>query len=313
MKKVLVIGAAGNIGLETIKYLLSEGKYEITALDLRNHRTFKKLKKYRKRINIVYGDVNDRLLIDNLISDHNIVMFLSGVIPPLSEIKKDIEKDIEYNGLKNVIRAINAYNPKCHLFFTSSTTIYGCSKEQINEKSDIVINEFDNYGNIKLMCEKIIAKHLSNYTIYRLPLVVGDFVNDYPIYNIKALGEIELITNRDCAYGLVSSIVNINKLNKKTYNMTGGINFRTTVNDYLIDILSIYGLSFRYLFTRLFIPKNIYLHTYNNTEVLDSLLHFRTETYVSYKIRLKRSKMYNKRFLARLIAKPLIFMKKKRG
>ena len=36
MKKVLVTGAAGSIGLQVIKYLLSEGKYEITALDLKS-------------------------------------------------------------------------------------------------------------------------------------------------------------------------------------------------------------------------------------------------------------------------------------
>ena len=30
MKKVLVVGAAGAVGIHTVKYLLSEGKYEIT-------------------------------------------------------------------------------------------------------------------------------------------------------------------------------------------------------------------------------------------------------------------------------------------
>ena len=45
MKKVLVTGAAGTIGNKVIKYLLSEGKYEITALDLRNKNSLKKLKK----------------------------------------------------------------------------------------------------------------------------------------------------------------------------------------------------------------------------------------------------------------------------
>ena len=36
MKKVLVTGAAGSVGNLVIKYLLSEGKYEITAIDLKN-------------------------------------------------------------------------------------------------------------------------------------------------------------------------------------------------------------------------------------------------------------------------------------
>lgn len=35
MKKVLVTGAAGIIGSVVVKYLLSEGKYEITLLDLK--------------------------------------------------------------------------------------------------------------------------------------------------------------------------------------------------------------------------------------------------------------------------------------
>lgn len=34
-EKVLVVGAAGAVGIHTVKYLLSEGKYEITILDLK--------------------------------------------------------------------------------------------------------------------------------------------------------------------------------------------------------------------------------------------------------------------------------------
>jgi nucleoside-diphosphate-sugar epimerase len=41
MKKVLVTGAAGTIGINVIKYLLSEGKYEITAVDLKNRGNYK--------------------------------------------------------------------------------------------------------------------------------------------------------------------------------------------------------------------------------------------------------------------------------
>ena len=62
MKKVLVIGAAGTIGVHTVKYLLSEGKYEITILDLKNKTSYEKLKRFRKRVNILYGDVTDRIL-----------------------------------------------------------------------------------------------------------------------------------------------------------------------------------------------------------------------------------------------------------
>ena len=70
MKKVLVIGAGGTIGLCLLKFLLAEGKYEITAVDLKNNKSIKKLKKYRNRINVIYSDCLDRSLIDNLIKDN---------------------------------------------------------------------------------------------------------------------------------------------------------------------------------------------------------------------------------------------------
>ena len=49
MKKVLVSGAAGCIGTQVIKYLLAEGKYEITALALKNKTVFKRLRRFKKR------------------------------------------------------------------------------------------------------------------------------------------------------------------------------------------------------------------------------------------------------------------------
>ena len=45
MKKVLVTGAAGSVGVHVIKYLLAEGKYEITALDLKNKNVFKRMRR----------------------------------------------------------------------------------------------------------------------------------------------------------------------------------------------------------------------------------------------------------------------------
>ena len=50
MKKVVIFGGAGSIGLSLIKYLLSEGKYEITVVDLKNKETIKRLKRYKKRV-----------------------------------------------------------------------------------------------------------------------------------------------------------------------------------------------------------------------------------------------------------------------
>ena len=68
MKKVLVTGAFGSVGKCVLKYLLSEGKYEITALDLNNKKNIRIGKKYKNRINIIYGDINDLSLIENKVN-----------------------------------------------------------------------------------------------------------------------------------------------------------------------------------------------------------------------------------------------------
>jgi len=74
MKKVLVTGAAGCIGGLVLKYLLSEGKYEITALDVKNKKTINSFKKYKRRVNIIYGDINDSILTEALVKDHDYII-----------------------------------------------------------------------------------------------------------------------------------------------------------------------------------------------------------------------------------------------
>ena len=124
MKKVLVVGAAGAVGIHTVKYLLSEGKYEITILDLKNKKSFNRLKRFRKRVNILYGDVTDRILIEALVKDHDYIIDLASAMPPLGDMKDGLSMAIDYGGCENIVRAINYYNPKCHLFFASTTSMY---------------------------------------------------------------------------------------------------------------------------------------------------------------------------------------------
>ena len=305
MKKVLIFGAAGNIGLELIKYLLSEGKYEITAVDLKNRRSYKALKKYRHRLNIVYGDMNDHILIDNLVGNHDFIYLLAGVIPPLGDLKKTLLKEMEFNGIKNILRGIKAYNPTCKVVYLSTTSLYGL-QDKVSVKTRPQYTEFDYYIKNKLDCEALIKKELKNYVIYRIPAVLGNFINDYPIYNIKANTKFEVITNSDCAYGLVKTIDNYDKVNKHIYNMTGGVDCSLTLKQYHHLLLSLNGLTMRYLFTKLFVPKNFYSTMITDSDELEKILHFRSETIESYRIKIKRSRHYYRRRIYRLLALPFL-------
>ncbi len=303
MEKVLVTGAAGAIGQKVIKYLLSEGKYEITAIDLRNKNNFKKLKRYRRRINIIYGDINDRVLVDALVKDQDYIIHLASVMPPLADIKKDLSYMVEYKGTENIIKAIDFYNPDCFLVYASSATIYG-PVETASVKSEAKLTELDYYSNNKIKTEELITKKLKKYTIIRIPLVLCNPSSGSFMYNMKLDTYVEAITDNDAAYMLVRALSYQDKLNKKVFNAGGGDSLKDLYGNILMNVLNIYGLSFKYLLN-LFIDKNFYGQVYLDSDKLEEILDFRSDSLASYYMRLKRS-VKKTRLGARILAKPVI-------
>lgn len=304
MKKILITGASGTIGETLIKYFLSEGKYKIIALDLKSGKTNNLFKKYKRRIKTVIGDVTDRNLIEKLIKDVNYVIHLAGVTPPFSEINKELGELIDYNSTEIISRAINYYNPKCHLIYISTTSIYmdNCNarvKSKANGKSSL-------FNNTKLKCEKHIKNKMKNYTIVRAPLVLTYIKNESFIYNVKN-DEISAITKKDLASLFVNLINKIDKFNKKTINISGNETFNVNYKDLEKKILLNYGLSVRYLFSKIFIEKNYYSPQCKDVSKTEAILKYQIDNLDNYlnelkqknknkKLRLLFSKIYVRLF-----------------
>lgn len=304
MKKVLVTGAAGVVGLQTIKYLLSEGKYEITALDLRTKNNYQKLKKYRRRINIIYGDINDTVLIEALVKDQDYIIHLASVLPPISNIKRNLSDNIEYNGTNNIIKSINYDNPNCFLIYASSTTVYG-DVNIASVKSKTNLTENDYYSHTKLKVEELIKKKLKNFIIIRIPLVLCNPRSCAFMYNVLKNKTVEAITDNDAGYLFASSINHTEELNKKTWNAGGGEQNTALYSEILAKVLEIYGISFQYLLTRAFIDKNFYAPTLDDSNKLNEIIEYQSDSLSSYYMRLKRTS--KKRFIARIFAKPFVY------
>ena len=308
MKKVLVTGAAGSIGSEALKYLLSEGKYEITALDLKNKKTQKSLKKYRKRINIIYGDVNDSLLMEALVKDHDYIIHLAGIMPPLGEFIKKAGEIIDYSGTENIIKAINYYNNDCFMIYASTTCLYDSNlsatvKEQVN------VDNISNYSFNKYNTENLIKKKLKNYCILRLPLVLNNFKSEPFMLNIKKNSIVEVTTNFDAAYAFVKSIDYKKELNKKIFNVGMGESGRIKYDTILKKLLSNYGLSLKYIASRIFLEKDYKSPILKDSDDLDNIIHYRNDSLYNYFNRLKRRGKNRK--LQIFLARPLIWLKNK--
>ena len=314
MKKILVTGGAGTVGYQVVRFLLSEGKYEITVLELRNRRAYSKLKKFKKRINIVYGDVNDDALIDALIKENEIVIHLAGILPPLANVNGELCKVVDLGGTTNIVNSIKNYNPSCHLLYASSTSIYGEQKDQLNIKvtSKPNFDEFDNYSKYKLECEKYIKDNIKNYTIFRLSYVLGDPGKDNIIYNVKLDQEEEMLSSVDAGYAFVSSIDHLDKLNKKTFDVSGGPKFRTTFADFINHIFKTYGLSSEYLEMFFVAEKNYYGGYYSDSDKLNDILNYRSKNLDVYYDSLNKYKYNIFRFIPRLLSIPFRKKSKKK-
>lgn len=309
MKKVLVTGAAGTVGLQVIRFLLSEGKYEITALDLKNKHVYKRLKPFRKRINIVFGDVNDYAIIDALVKDHDVVIHLAGVLPPLANVREDLCREIDLGGTKQIVDSIKDYNPDCFLLYSSSASVYGKQDdyEHIIVKTKSKLDDYDYFAKYKLECEKYIKDNLKNYSILRLAYILGDPGPEDLIYNITPNSECELLSAEDAGYAFVCAIDFKNKVNKKVFNVAGGEKFRTKYSDYLIHIFKTYGISLKFLSAYLFAEKNYYGGYYEDGDILDDILHFRSKNLDVYYGTLEKYKYKISRFIPRLLAYPFIW------
>ena len=304
MKKILVTGAAGMVGVAVCKYLLLEGNYEITALDLKTRKSFNNLKRFKSRINIVYGDVTDPVLMGALVKSHDVIIHLASSPYVLANMKKELAMHVDYGGTLNIIKAINKYNPKCFLMYSSSMSIYPKEKVVLVEDSIKIKDNIYNY--YKYETEKVIKEKLANYTIYRFPLILGDIRYDHLYFNGQSKQDISLITKEDAAYSLVRGLKYLDKLNKKTFNVVDKevINYQELIQ----KILLTYGLTFNYVLTKIFIDKDYSSPTCLDKEKLNDLIDYQNDTLKDYFTKLKRKT--KKRKVPIFLAKVFIWRKK---
>lgn len=288
MKKVLVTGAAGNVGMEVIKCLLTEGKYDIGVVDLPNSKTKSNFKKYKSRVNTYYGDLSDQNFVEDLVKEYDCIIHLASVVPPYSTSSDEIAKMTELDVTENFIRAINYYNPKCYFIFASTTSVYSdkCKSYNVQSKIKSVNNNF--FAKYKLKCEKLIEEKLKYYTIVRLPVVLNQ---KSFIYSIKSDSIISSITIEDAGYLFAKVIEKKSKVFNTTINASGANDFSITYFELVRKFISHNGFSFRMIISLIFLDKNYYSPVCSDSSLFNDILDYQKDSMSNYLARVK----YNNR------------------
>ena len=303
--RILVTGAFGNVGLSVLDHLIPR-KHEITVLEIKNRRNKKLAKKYKKNINLIWGDIRFREDARNAVKNQDIIVHLAAIIPPLADRLPELAEEVNVNGTINILEAMKNQSNPPRIIFTSSIAVYGDRRENpfIKVTDPLNPSKGDFYARTKITSERLVKQSGLEFAIFRLTYItsMNKLEMDPLMFHMPLDTKIEICDTHDVGLAIANSIT-CDQAWGKTFNIAGGENCRITYKDYLNDMMEIFGLG------RDFLPVQAYAESdfhcgYMDTKESQRLLKYQEHSLTDYynDVRIKIGK---KRFFLRFL-KPSI-------
>jgi len=173
--KAIITGSNGFIGSNLVRELLSKN-YDVTCL-VRKTSNLESIKNLP--VKFAYGDCNDIESLRKGCEGQDYVFHLAAKVKEKSR-KKYFE--VNFDGTKNLLTAINELNIKKFIFLSSQAAA-GPSESKIPKTEEESENPISYYGKSKLAAEKYVRKYAKiPWTIIRPSSVFGPYDKDFYIY-----------------------------------------------------------------------------------------------------------------------------------
>ena len=150
MKKVLITGGSGFLGINLIRYLKEKGVDAIHVLDIAD---FDYPEKKEPWLEFTLGDVRDVAAVEKCVEGCDMVVNTAAALPLYSA--EDI-RTTEVDGVRNCINACCKFNVP-RLVQISSTAVYGVPKKHPIYETDEMIG-VGPYGHAKIEAEELCRK-----------------------------------------------------------------------------------------------------------------------------------------------------------
>jgi nucleoside-diphosphate-sugar epimerase len=282
MQTILLTGAAGTVGLETLKLLTGYSDlYHIKVFEIKTKRTQKRLFPYKKMTDIIWGDLTDKESVYHAVKGCDIVIHTAAMIPPEADAKPELAEKVNTGGTMHLVDAINALNKEIFLIYTSSISVYGDRVEnpEITVFDEIKPSPRDYYALTKIKAEEYIKHHALNFTIFRLSAVFSPSMKPDPLmFHMPLNTGLEIVTAKDVARALVAAPEKKLYLNDRVFNLGGGKSCRVSYEDFLNRNFKIFGLQKLDFPPNAFAEKNFHCGIYKDSHVLNKILHFQTDS-----------------------------------
>jgi nucleoside-diphosphate-sugar epimerase len=165
--RVLLTGAFGHIGRETLRELRTAG-HQVRAFDLMTRQAHQQAAGLAGRIDVRWGDVTDAESVARAVADCQAVIHDAAILPPSSERDPEATRRVNVEGTRNVVKACEAASPKPRLVFASSVTLFGPSAGlERPRRVDDPIRPTDHYTHSKAAGEEMVRASGLDWVILR--------------------------------------------------------------------------------------------------------------------------------------------------
>ncbi len=259
--KILVTGGAGFQGSHLVEALIKKG-HKVSVLNTYSETSLSNLANVLTKINLIWGSVTDKEIVDKSVRGHDVVFHLAAHIN-VDESLKDPEVFVRANifGRYNVLEAVRKHGSR--LILTSSCEVYGDGHdlkkgEKLSETSELKPNS--PYAASKAGAERFAYSYYKSFgtdvTIIRPFNIYGErqkngtFGALIPILVAKAMRGEDLTVfgdgHAERDYNHVSDIIRAYLLVLENKNLKGKtINFASGVNTSVKDIAEYIAKKFK--------------------------------------------------------------------
>jgi nucleoside-diphosphate-sugar epimerase len=235
--KLIIIGGAGRLG-KSLAILLHNRSHNVKAFDL-PAADFSGLESVEQ----LKGNITDASAITSAIKGADVVIHLAALLPPKSEVNREVTWNVNVGGTEKVINAILSLNPSIQLIFSSSVTTYGDStKEKYPIRTDCRQNPLDIYAESKIASEELIKAAPLSWTILRIAgIAVPEFLEPPQVWPFQREQRVEFVNCDDVAMAIANCVGN-SAVRRKVLNISGGPSWQMLGRQYVKGYYDIYEL-----------------------------------------------------------------------
>jgi len=284
----------GRAGLDA---LLERGdRFEVAALVLPTPNDRRIIEPYiRRGVDVIWGDLTCYEDVLAGVEGADYVLHVGGMVSPLADAYPELTMKVNVGAAQNIVRAIKAQpDPdRIHLVYIGSVAQTGNRPVPIHWGrigDPIKLSVFDNYALSKTIAERVVVdsglRYWASLRQTGIARLSAAETLDPILFHTPLDGVLEWVTMRDsgvllanvCEEGVPDSFWG------RIYNIGGGQPNRLTNYEFFEKMLRTIGIHNprSVVEPNWFALRNFHGHWFSDSDELESLLHFRTQTLDEY-------------------------------